>query len=79
MNENFVYNALYLHYIDGKSIAEVSNITGLRIRVVSDIAKGVKMPSVATNFFADRKKEDFSRVYDKSEHRYLNKFEFEKF
>lgn len=76
MDKNLAYKSLHLNYIKGLNVNKVSAEVGLTSRVVSAIIKGVRMPEVATDFFTDRKKGDFSRTYPLPKYRKLNKIDY---
>lgn len=76
MDRNIVYRSLYLHYVKGLKLSEVSDETGLRVSVIRSIVEGIKMPEVAVDFFEDRKKGTFERTYETPEYKKLNHIEF---
>jgi len=76
MDKNTVYKSLYLHYVEGKKLREVSQETGLVTRVVLAILKGLRMPEVANDFFTDRKTGDYSRSYPEPDYKVLDALEY---
>lgn len=76
MDKNLAYRSLYLHYIKGLKLSEVTAETGLRINTVRSIIKGVREPEVANDFFSDRKTGDFGRTYEPPTYNKLNKIDY---
>ncbi|MDG5789667.1 hypothetical protein QA612_19605 [Evansella sp. AB-P1] len=77
MDKNIVYKSLYLHYVKGLVLTEVSDETGLSKRIVRDILAGEREPEVATDFFKDRKAGgDFTREYPEPVYYKLNKLDY---
>jgi len=76
MDKNLTYRSLYLHFVEGLKLSEVSNETGLRANVVRAITQGVREPEVANDFFNDRKAGDFSREYPQPKYNKLGKIDY---
>ncbi|MEC2400919.1 hypothetical protein ABES35_08460 [Bacillus subtilis] len=76
MDKNLVYRSLYLHYIKGLNLSEVSAETGLTKRVIKAIVSEVREPEVANDYFKDRKTGDYSREYPKPQYKKLNKIDY---
>jgi hypothetical protein len=76
MDKNLVYRSLYLHFVKGLKINEVSNEVGLRASVIRGILQGVREPEVAKDFFEDRKTGDFCRTYPEPKYKKLTKIDY---
>lgn len=76
MDKNIVYRCLYLYYVKGLSLSQVSDEVGLRMSVVRSITEGVRMADVAVDFFEDRKKGTFDRVYPAPKYNKLGKLDY---
>jgi hypothetical protein len=76
MDKNLAYRSLFLHFVKGLKINEVSNEIGLRPSVVRGILQGVREPEVAKDFFEDRKTGDFNRSYPEPKYKKLTKIDY---
>ncbi|MGF6947544.1 hypothetical protein QF028_000037 [Neobacillus sp. B4I6] len=76
MDKNLAYSSLYLYHAKELKLSEVSARVGLNERVIRAIVKGVRMPEVCNDFFADRKSGDYNRTYPKPEYNKMSKADY---